>query len=529
MEDPLFLPLGISDFSTLRNGKQIYVDKTKFVYELARLQRKFFLARPRRFGKSLLLSTFESLFKFGLRDFRGLAIEKLWTEDKKYQVVRLDFSECKSFDSLEVFSQQLDCLLRNNFGPLGFVYRNDGTTVCSQLSRWLKTIASGSMVILIDEYDAPLTTCLNNAELFDNVRSTMATFYSVLKSNDAVIRFLFMTGISKFNKVSIFSELNNLVDITLHPDYGTMLGYTLEELHHYFGDFLEHASEIMGIKKENLVETLTRSYDGFCFDELAQHKVFAPWSVLNFLSNPQLGFKNYWFESGGKPSILLQYMKSHSLRKPDFYAAQKSIQLAELSGSSSMEGLSDVGLLTQAGYLTIKKVEYGTAFLGFPNSEVQSSMAQLYTEQLLGGRSIVQAGAGGLITELIRGNTEEVFHLLNKAFLGIDYTKYCIGDESMIRTFVQLFLSSFGLQTGVEVHNNKGRSDLELRAGERHWVFEFKVCRADENEETKLNEAVFQILDKDYGLQHKVNYLTRVAMVYSIEKRKFVKWKAVPN
>lgn len=522
------LPLGTSDFCTLRGREQIYVDKTDLVNKLASLPQKFFLSRPRRFGKSLLISTFESLFKFGLRDFEGLKIEKLWKETGKFNVVRLDFSEIKQFSSSEEFRKRLDSLLVRRFRPCGFLYRpSDLFTVVDQISDWLRVVEKNSLVLLIDEYDAPLTACLNEKKIFEEVRGALSAFYATLKSNDGAIRFMFMTGITKFNKVSIFSELNNFSDITLDPEFGTILGYTPEETETYFRDYLKISEEALNLSTQDLMNLLIKNYDGFCFDDLASKRVFSPWSVLTFLQQPERGFKNYWFESGGKPSILLEYMKTHILRKPEEYSSEKSIRLSELSGSSSVDGLSDIGLLTQAGYLTIRSVKQNRAFLSYPNEEVSSSMAQLYTEQLLGGADLAELHAEGITTELARGNIEEVFQLLNKTFLAIDYQSYPIKDEASLRNYTQIFLSCFGLEPRVEVHNNKGRSDLEVLAGRYHWVFEFKVVREGESSETKLKEAVEQIISRDYGILDDNPNLVRIAMVYSLTKRTFTKWKEV--
>ena len=220
-------------------------------------------------------------------------------------------------------------------------------------------------------------------------------------------------------------------------------------------------------------------------------------------------------------------MKTHILSNPKDYAKTKSIALSHLSGSSDVDGLSDVGLLTQAGYLTIKNVEYETAFVGYPNREVSSSMAQLYTEQILDGRNLVQVGASDVIRELFNGNAEAVFQLLNKAFLSIDYKNYPVRDESSVRALAQVFLSCFGLEPSIEVHNNKGRSDLEVRAGITHWVFEFKVVREGESSEKRLEEAISQVLRQNHGKQHHVQELIRMVLIYSLQGRKFVKWQLV--
>ena len=232
------LPLGTSDFIALRMADQLYVDKTDLVYKIASVRRKYFFSRPRRFGKSLLVSTFEALFKNGIRDFKGLAIEKKWKDDKKYTVVRLDFSETRDFENVEEFSQKLTSLLARKFRSAGFSYQEDSAlSVTEQLSNWLQTQPVNQLVILIDEYDAPLTVCLDSADEFEYVSRKLTEFYAVLKTNGRALRFLFITGITKFNKTCLFAELNDLSDISLSPDYGALLGFTREEVQKIFWCF----------------------------------------------------------------------------------------------------------------------------------------------------------------------------------------------------------------------------------------------------------------------------------------------------
>ena len=214
-----FLPLGRSTFSALRAKNEIYVDKTDLIYRLACHDSKIFLVRPRRFGKSLLVSTFESLFKYGLRDFKGLMIEEFW-KDKTYPVIRLDFSELKEFDSVEQFSTNFNEMLRLKFAAAGFACEKNEPFLILKLSDWLSGVGSSSLVILVDEYDAPLTAYLDQPELFAGVRSVMSQFFLTLKANEGCQRFFFMTGITKFSSTSIFSAFNNLQDISLDPFYG---------------------------------------------------------------------------------------------------------------------------------------------------------------------------------------------------------------------------------------------------------------------------------------------------------------------
>ncbi len=522
------LPLGTSDFCALRDAGLIYVDKTALVYEIASKREKFFISRPRRFGKTLLVSVFESLFKYGLRDFRGLAIEHLWKEAKSYKVIRLDFSEVKPTLGFQRFQKDLSDRLIGNFSAAGFKVNNSGSSVFSQLSDWLKTVSENSLVILIDEYDAPLTACLNNRSLFEKVRAELSNFYSVIKSNDAAVRFFFMTGITKFNKTSIFSELNNFSDLTLHPKFGTLLGYTHKEVEKYFDGYLSRAAETLGIDRSKLLSDLTEHYDGFCFDRRACARVFVPWSLLKFFDSPEEGYLDYWFESGGKPSALTQYLKTHSLRNPEEYAQEKSISLSNLSGSSDTDNLSDVGLLTQAGYLTIKSIEYGdTVFVDYPNAEVRRAMAQLYTEQLLSGKSAGQVGAGPIVQVLSTESAQSLYRILNRLFASIDYLQYPVKNEHSVRAFTQVYMAGAGLEPRSEVHNHKGRSDLEVDLANRHWVLEFKFCHEGEDACKRLQEAVEQVKANHYGEHSGARELIRVALVFSEKERQFVKWAVV--
>ncbi len=461
----------------------------------------------------MLISTFEALFKYGVKYFEGLAIEKLWKEHKEYKIVRLDFSEIKPLFGLNKFCKDLTGLIIDKFSSLGFEYKSSELSLFRQLSSWMEEQEPSSLVILIDEYDAPLTSCLNDPILFEQIRSLLAEFYSVIKANDSSLRFVFITGNTKFNKTSIFSELNNLKDLTLDVGFGTLLGYTHDEIQRYFLPYLHEAASTLNISDKELLEKLTRQYDGFCFERTASKHVFAPWLLLNFFSYPENGLVDYWFESGGKPSVLVEYLKSHALRHPEEYSREKTISLSELSGSADIQTVSDLGLLVQAGYLTIKSVEYGdTVYLDYPNLEVRRAMARLYLERLLSGRVAGQVGAGPIVKVLSEENTESLFHILNRLFSSIDYYKYPVRDEASLRAYVQVYMAGAGLEPKIEHHNAFGRSDLEVRAGERHWILELKIDRGEESSKEKLREGVAQMLSR-----------------YSIEKKQFVKWQEVSS
>lgn len=374
------LPLGQSDFTALRQSNAVYVDKTPLIHQLAAAPGGVFLSRPPRFGKSLLLSTLASLFEFGLRDFGGLAIESLWADKKTYDVVRLDFSSLKGFRNAGEFSEQFRRHLCTEFSRAGFQPKGSSNDL-ADLDDWMRELPSLSLVLLIDEYDAPLGSLLNRPELFRAVRSEMSRLFACLKSNSGVFRFLLLTGVTKFSCTSIFSDLNNLRDITLSPKFGTLLGYTEEEIRRDFMPYLKDAAETLEISEEQLVGELRDCYGGFCFDMRASKKVFCPESVLSFLKHPRQGFVNYWLTNDGHPTVLKQYLEGHELEDSAILAGCKEVKLSELVTPGDLTSIAPEILLTQTGYLTIKAVEdFEIVTLKCPNRKVSESMAGLGTE-----------------------------------------------------------------------------------------------------------------------------------------------------
>ena len=518
------LPTGTSDFETLRGRGQIYVDKTHLIYELANRTEKFFLTRPRRFGKSLLVSTFASLFRHGRQFFSGLAIEKLW-KDTTYNVVELDFSEIKNIEGLEDFYTQLDGLLMDSFEPLGFCYdENKKQSVIRQLSTWMKSLSGNSLVLLIDEYDSPLTACLGDKALFQSVRTRLASFYATVKANDRCFRFVFMTGIAKFNQTGIFSELNNFSDVSLRPEYGTLLGYSEDDIRKSFADYLDRAAKELKLSNDEVLDRMRENYDGYCFDQNVSTHVFAPWSVLKFLDAPNLGFSNYWTKSGGTLTLLEKYLHSHALKSPTEYDEEQAVSSDELDASADLDEISDLVLLTQAGYLTIKRFEIDTFYVSYPNREVAKSMASLYARMLLKKKTVSSAGGQKIKDAVLAGNVEDLFQAVNKTFATFDYVRHPIKTEKICQTFLLIILTCIGFEVIPERHNALGRSDLEWDTDDAHWVIELKFQRKGQNADTLLAEAVQQIRDRNYGASS-AKPLIRAAAVFSEEKRAFICWQ----
>lgn len=518
------LPTGTSDFETLRDRGQIYVDKTALIYKLASRSEKFFLTRPRRFGKSLLVSTFASLFKNGLKYFSGLAIEKLW-KDTTYNVVEIDFSEIKNITGFEDFKKQLNETLESAFKPLGFeLDRSSDISLMKQLSAWMKTIASNSVVLLIDEYDSPLTACLGDKALFRSVRTRLASFYATVKANDRCFRFVFMTGIAKFNQTGIFSELNNFSDLSLDPRYGTFLGYSEDDIRTYFSGYLNRASQRLNLSPDDVLDRMRENYDGYCFDQQASTHVYAPWSVMKFLDAPELGFSNYWMKSGGTLTLLEKYLHSHALKSPTEYGEEQAVGCDELDASADFDEISDLVLLTQAGYLTIKRQEIDTFFVSYPNREVAKSMASLYARMLLKKKTVGSVGGQKIKDAVLAGSVEDLFSTVNKTFAAFDYVQHPIKTEKICQTFLLITLTCVGFEVISERHNALGRSDLEWDTNDHHWVIKLKFQRRGQDANALLADAVRQIRDKNYGASSS-KPLIRAATVFSEEKRAFVGWQ----
>ena len=273
---------------------------------------------------------------------------------------------------------------------------------------------------------------MHKPELFNLVREELGVFYAAIKQFESRFRFFFMTGIMKFSSTSIFSAFNNIVDISMLPQYGALLGYTESEINHYFGPHIEKASRDLGISKPELLNELKLNYNGFCFEETASQTVYCPWSVLSFLAQPQRVFKDYWSATGGLPTVLMQYLKHHSLRDPADFDTPVPVALEELATPN--RNVSDVSLevmLNQAGYLTIKKALSDSAvLLGYPNREVYNSMGRLYAQQMTAGD--VELKRSLLFWEqlLDTKGAEEVVDAFNRAFSRLNYQAYPIKDEA---------------------------------------------------------------------------------------------------
>lgn len=373
------LPIGIQTFEKIRKGGYVYVDKTALVWQLVQTSTPYFLSRPRRFGKSLLVSTLEAYFSGRRELFEGLAIGELEQEWLVYPVLHLDLN-AEKYDAPEQLGGILNRHLNQWEDRWGHEEREESfSDRFSGIIRRACEQSGQPVVVLVDEYDKPLLQALQNASLLDEYRKTLKAFYGVLKSSDRYLRFVFLTGVTKFAQVSVFSDLNQLIDISMLPQYATLCGLTHEELERDFNPEIGRLEEQEGVAREEILRRLTRMYDGYHFSENTEG-VFNPFSLLHVLQYSR--FDSYWFQTG-TPTFLVELLQNSD------YDLRELIEGIELKAAGFSEYRADSGnpvpLLYQSGYLTIK--DYDSRFrnytLCFPNEEVEygfmSFLVSFYT------------------------------------------------------------------------------------------------------------------------------------------------------
>ena len=512
------LPFGISSFGNIRLSDRIYVDKTDLIFSMVEKHSRVLLTRPRRFGKSLLVSVLNSLFRSGVQDFQDLKIEKLWQEQKPYKVVRLDFSvTCSS--RIERFELNFVLHLLNSFSEHGFQCHSYLLPdLLEKLSEWLEDQEPCSLVLLIDEYEAPLTATLEDPKLFDLILKDLSKFFSVIGSHDSAFRFMFITGIVNFKNTGIFSEIKGLEDISLDPEYGSIVGFTNQELKDFFSGYIENAARQLETEPEALLQRLTGYYDGYCFEKTATVKVMNPWSVMSFLIYPTRGFIDHWFQTGGQPSVLKDLFRSGLLKDPKNFTAVKSISFLKLGGLAIGDNFSEVDLLTQTGYLTIKSADGSIAIVDYSTEEVRQAMACMYLHMLL-GKTIEQAGVMGFAISLAKDNLQTLVGIFNRLLETVDYEAYTIEEAKSVLAVIQVAMISVRLSPVIRVIAKEG-SVLEVKTGERRIILALEYCHPDQEAEQLLQVAVGQLEELTAGMPGGRNELLRIALVFSeIEKR----------
>ncbi len=479
------LPLGIQTFKDIIQDNYLYIDKTKDLYNLIKDGGKYyFISRPRRFGKSLLVSTLKEIFSGNKELFKGLWIyDKL--EWKKHPVIHIDFSGM-DLRTPETFLNNLenrmsDLLKDNNFEvDEKKSYKENFRFLMEKLSKQEK------VVILIDEYDKPIVNFVDNIEIANKNREILKNFYETIKESDQYIRFAFLTGVSKFSKVSVFSGLNNLRDITLEEKFATIAGYTENELFNYFDEYIKSTSDKLHVTPEFLKDTLKDWYNGYSWD--GKNFVYNPYSILSVFTVQKIN--NYWFQSG-TPTFLIKLIKEKSIEIKKFENIEAS---AAMLDSFEIENIDVESLLFQTGYLTIKEIiEYSIServyILSYPNTEVKESLLKNILNNFLesGNNDIL---VGKLYRSLNKNNLEEFFNILNDIFINIPAVIFMSNKEAYYHTIIYLILTLIGVKISVEVYTNKGRIDAVIETETHIYVIEFKMSNS--------KEAIKQIEAKKY-------------------------------
>ena len=506
-------PIGIQDFVKLRQGGFAYVDKTKFVYKLADEGSYYFLSRPRRFGKSLFLSTLEAYFLGRKELFEGLAIYDMEKEWKSHPIFYIDLNTANFRDENSLYE-----VLNSHVSVWEEMYgaREYETTLALRFKGVIARAAEKEgrgVVILIDEYDKPILQTLRNQELQEKHRSLLKSFYSVLKTQDRYIRFAFITGVTKFGKVSVFSDLNNLMDISMDQRYISICGMTQDELLYNFREGIEQLGEAYGDTEEETLNKLKIRYDGYHFEEDTVG-IYNPFSVLNTLA--KLRYKDYWFETG-TPTFLVDLLKMHNYRLPDITREKVS---GDVINSIDSMSTNPIPVIYQSGYLTIKGYDerFKKYRLGFPNKEVEEGflnfLLPLYTSA--GNNSPFMVDE--YVQDVESGNPE-LFMQRMKAFFA-DTSYQVVGDaELYFQNAMYLVFKIMGFYTQVERPTSDGRIDAIIQTPDYIYIIECKLDRTAE-------EALRQINDSDYSAPFAMDKrrIYKIGVNFSSQTRGVEQW-----
>ena len=515
---------------------QIYVDKTEYIYNLINNEARVFISRPRRFGKSLTLDTIATLFETGVEPyFKGTWIYDKWTEPT-YPVFRLSFLNLDN-SSLDLFKKQLNSIISEfaiKISVKGYVEKTEPEDSILSLLEKLEE-ETRQIVILIDEYDYQLTSNINNDDLYKQFQQKIKRFYANIKDKFA-IKFLGITGVTRLKDVSIFSVGSDIRDITNASAYSQMIGFTRDEIKKYYIDYLKLAASyennctvdnVTEAQIESLLDRLAKNYDGYCFDEFYKKKVFSTWSVNKFfqsvVSNKFVYFGEYWYDNGGLPSILVNYLKTHELNAFEYLNKEKSVTIPvnDFLNPTSLTTINQNVLMCQTGYLTLRSALTSgdlTVDLGIPNGEIYKALNRLLAINFY--KEGIYALAKGVRDLLDAGDIEDIIDRFNSVINSVSYDHFPINSEAAVQNYLYLFLIGAGIETTTESHSSKGRADLIIETKNRRIVIELKYAQNETEAKTKLTDAVEQIKSRDYGnTEPKKAELLRIAAVFNADPK----------
>ena len=512
----------------------IYVDKTQYIRDLIKLERVF-ISRPRRFGKSITLDTIATLFETGVEPyFKGTWIYDKWTEPT-YPVFRLSFLNLDNF-SIDEFKSELNSKITdfaNKISVKGYVEKSEPENSIEGLLERLRE-EKRQIVFLIDEYDYQLTSNINNDDLYKQFQHKIKRFYANIK-NKWAIKFLGITGVTRLKDVEIFSIGSDIRDITNASAYSQMIGFTRDEIKKYYIDYLKLAAscenkcrveEVTDTQIESMLDMMAQNYDGYCFDEFYKKKVFSTWSVNSFfqsiIENKFVYFDEYWYDNGGLPSILVNYLKTHELNIFEYLDKNKFLKVSsdDFKNPTALTTINQNVLMCQTGYLTLRSdlKKSSTVLLGIPNGEIYKALNRLLAKNIFKGNSDVTDDQGKNLLEA--GSVDDIINLFNSALNSVSYDNYPIVSESSVQNMLKLYLLGAHQEVLSEVHEAKGRADLVVNTDNKRIVFEFKYAKNETEAKTKLSEAVEQIKTQDYGnILPKKAELIRIAAVFNADPK----------
>ena len=507
-----YFPIGIQTFEEIRRLNAIYVDKTHLLYRLASGGKYYFLSRPRRFGKSLLISTLKAYFE-GRKDlFEGLAIDGLEKDWTPYPVLRFDFSRVRINNENSIHAL-LDSLLSQyerfyKLSPAGdYAVRLHNLIVAA------KEQTKQNVVILVDEYDAPLLDTMSNNPLFDYVRQQLRNFFSPLKESDGDLRFLFLTGISKFSQLSIFSELNNLTTITMENEYASICGFTKEEIVEQLKPEIHNLAQALGIQESTALARLKKKYDGYHFTKKSPD-IYNPLSLLKCLREKELN--NYWFATG-TPTHVTEMISKYSLKPEELEGFTVTINMFDVAFEQAE---TPIPMLYQSGYLTIKSCRGARYILEFPNEEVRLGflygLMPYYSKKTRDENEIFLSD---LTLALEEHRVDDAMILLRSFYSSIPYDAEKQDENHFKTIFYLIFRLAAAFEVRTEERSAAGRCDALIETEDTIYLFEFKLNGTAE-------EALKQIDDKGYAIPYEAGdkKVVKIGANFDGDKRTIERW-----
>ena len=529
------------NIENFRSNNYIYVDKTEYIYNLINNHERVVFSRPRRFGKSLTLNTIGTLFEKGVEPyFKGTWIYDKWNQDK-YPVLHLNFLKYRT-TSVEEFKEIFSNKIAEFADYLKLNKKIKSKEPDLAISELFSALDEKRIVILIDEYDCQLTANINNPELYEKFRTCIREFYAALKGAKQ-IKFLAVTGVTRLKDVSIFSVGSDIMDLSYENDYSSMIGFTRDEIKKFYADYLklgisyEKEKPVDSVTNEEIDEFIDRiadNYDGFSFDEFHKNKVFSTYSVNIFLQSIYrkkcVEFGDYWYDVGGLPSILMNYMESHNLNIEKLMTSEISIPYNDFKNPTSLIDINENVLMCQTGYLTLKSeiVPNYAVTIGPANREVRSSLFMLLSLKIFDTTTPAFSLKNRYVIE--NGTVDEIISLFNEVLAALSYDKYPVKDEPVLRDLLQVYLIGRNHDVRIEQNNSRGRSDIIINFPKRRVVMELKYTSKVNEEQKKLDEAEKQIIEKGYGLENLGDRkLIKIACVFNgaKTKRQITKYKTV--